>query len=131
MLGEIGVIRFSDADLSDWLDQGQREVAALTLCYQRRVTFANTDPTRVLMAGVREYAIAGGVGEAGLGISDNIRILHVYLSSQSMPLWSPEMVNQADARSAGGGTPRYYYQFAGQFGVVPYPSSTFITSTWT
>ena len=132
MLGEIGTIRFDTADLADWADEGQKEVAALTLAYQRRITFANTDSPRVLMTGVREYDIDGGVGEAGLGIADNIRVLHVFLDGNSLPLWTPEMVVQADARVAGAGTIRYWYQFAGNVGFVPYPSAAFVTATsWT
>ena len=129
MLGEIGTIRWDTSDLSDLLDEGQKEVAALTLSYQRRMSFANTDSPRVLMASVREYDIDGGLGEAGLGIADNIRILHVYLDGNSLPLWTPDMVVQADARVAGGGTIRYWYQFAGNVGFVPYPSAAFVTAT--
>lgn len=129
MIGEVGTIRYSRDDLIDWLDEGSKEVAALTLSYQRRVTFANTDSPRVLMTSLREYDIDGGVGEAGLGIADSIRILHVYLDGNSLPLWTPDMVVQADARVAGGGTIRYWYQFAGNVGFVPYPSAAFVTAT--
>ena len=129
MLGEIGTIRLDTADLSDLLDEGQREVAALTFAYQRRTTFANTDAPRVLMTSIREYDIDGGIGEAGLGIADNIRVLHLFLDGNSLPLWTPDMVVQADARVAGGGTIRYWYQFAGNVGFVPYPNATFVTAT--
>lgn len=129
LLGEIGAIRWSTADLSDLLDEGQKEVASLTLAYQRRVTFANTDSPRVLLPSVREYDIDGGIGAAGLGIADSIKVLHVSLGGNSLPLWTPDMAVQADARVAGGGTIRYWYQFAGNLGFVPYPSAAFVTST--
>ena len=129
MLGEIGTLRWDTADLSDLLDEGQKEVAALTFALQRRVTFADTGSPRVLMPSIREYAIDGGVGEAGLGLADNIRILHLFLDGNSLPLWTPEMVVQADARVAGGGTIRYWYQFAGNLGFVPYPNAAFVTAT--
>lgn len=131
ILGDIGTIRFSSSDLSDILDEGQKEVALLTFSYQRRVTFANTDSPRALMPSIREYAVASGIGNAGLGIVDSIRILHLSLDGNSLPLWTPDMVNQADARVAGSGTIRYWYQFAGNVGFVPYPSAAFVTAaTW-
>jgi len=132
MLGEIGTIRFDTPTLADWLDETQKEVAVLTLAYQRRVNFANTDSPRVFLTGVREYDIDGGVGEAGLGITDSIRVLHMYLNGNSMPLVTLDMEGYNDARSRGSGAIAYWYQFAGQVGFVPYPNATFVTgTTWT
>ena len=129
ILGDIGKARFSNADLLDILDEGQKEVSALTLGYQKRVTFADTDAIRVLMPSVREYAISGSVGGAGLGIGDSIRVLHIFLDGTSLPLWTPEMVPHADHRSTGGSVIRYWYGFAGRVGFVPFPDSTFVTAT--
>lgn len=131
MIGEVSPIRFADADLNDWLDQGQRDVAALTLGYQKRAEFADTDNPQAMIAGVREFAVSGPVASGGLGISDSIAVLHVWLNGDSIQMWNPIMLDTGDPRSAGGGTPHYWYEFAGNIGFIPYPNAAFIAGTFT
>lgn len=132
MFAEPMTVCVSDAELNDMLDEGQLESAVLTLGYQKRVAFLDTDGTRMFMDGVREYDISDSVGSAGLGISDCIRVMQVFLNGQSLPLWTPQMVTHADMRTTTGGAVRYWYQFAGRVGFVPYPDNQFVTdTTWT
>jgi len=124
-------IVYDTPDLRDLLDQGQKDTAALTLCYQRRVAFANTDPTDWPIAGLRDYALTVPVGSGGLGITDAMKVLHVYLNDNALFRWTPEMQGMADARVDAGGTPRFYYEFAGVVSFIPYPNAAFVASTYT
>ena len=130
MLSEHSPVRFGNPELNDWLSQGQQDTAALTLAYQRRVTLASTDSPVALLEGVREYALTGVAGSGGVGITDPVTVLHVFRDGNSVPKWSPEQVPHTDRRSEGGGTPAFWYQFAGNLGFVPYPNSTFLATTW-
>ena len=55
ILHEPRAVRWADADLNNLLSLGQQHVAALTLSYQRQVTFRDEDTTDALLAGLRDY----------------------------------------------------------------------------
>lgn len=117
-----------DAVVDAWLDQGQKDVAALTLCYQRIATFRNTDSPQAFMAGKRGYGFAAAIGGGGLGITDHLRVLHVKSAGVPLMLWTPTMIGWADTQTRGGGTPDYYYEFANLFHLAPYPDAAFLAS---
>ena len=119
-----------DNVLNAWLDQGQKDVVALTLCYQRLGTFRNTDSPQAFVAGKRQYGFAAAVGGGGLGITDHLRVLHVKLEGVPLMLWTPPMIGNVDTQTRGGGTPAYYYEFADLFHLVPYPDAAFLASTF-
>lgn len=117
--------------LRAWLDQGQKDVASLTLAYQRVVTFRQTDSPPALSAGQRAYPVSLPVGATGLGLSDHLATLHILLNGVPLFLWTPLMVGIADVRGTeGGGTPRYYAEFAGALGFYPYPDAAFVASAY-
>ena len=122
----------SPAVLAAWLDQGQKDVAALTLCYQQVATYRQTDSPQAFAAGQRSYSVSAAIGAAGLGLSNHLLTTHLLLNGVPLFLWTPPMVGLADVRlTAGGGTPHYYYEFAGALGFFPYPDAAFLASTFT
>lgn len=119
------------AVLLHWLAQGQKDVAILTLCYQRILTLRNTDTPAALIPGQRTYPVSLPAGASGLGVSNHLATLHILLGGVPLFLWTPVMVGIADVReTSGGGTPRYYYEFAGALGFYPYPNAAFAASTY-
>jgi len=131
MLGEPSPVRWDNSDLDDLLDMGQKEVAAITFGYQKRVQFTSADASVALLNGTREYSFTGVVAAGGLGLTDVISVLHVYLGNNSLPKWHPDMISNTDHRITGGGTPSYWYEFANFLGILPYPDTTFLSTTWT
>ena len=122
----------SPAVLAAWLDQGQKDVAALTLCYQQVATYRHTDSPQAFAAGQRSYSVSAAIGAAGLGLSNHLLTTHLLLNGVPLFLWTPPMVGLADVRlTAGGGTPHYYYEFAGALGFFPYPDAAFLASAFT
>lgn len=128
MLGEASPVLWDDNDLGDWLDEGCTQTSAFTLCYTLRASLTQTDSPEALIAGVREYHFSTAAGGGGLGLTTPIRILTATLGGETLPLWIPDMVATADAQSWRGGTPAYWYQFGGYFGLAPYPDSVFLAS---
>jgi len=119
-----------DNVLNAWLDQGQKDVASLTLCYQRLATFHNTDSPQAFVAGKRSYGFAAAVGGGGLGITDHLRLVHVKINGLPLLLITPAMIGNSDTQTRGGGTPDYYYEFVDVFHLVPYPDAAFLASTF-
>jgi hypothetical protein len=120
-----------DAVLTAWLDQGQKDVAALTLCLQQRTTFTNADNPQALTANQRSYPLALAVGAGGLGLPTALQVLHVLLNGLPLWQWTPHMMGFADiVNTRSGGTPAYYYEFAQDVTFIPYPNAAFLAATF-
>jgi hypothetical protein len=109
-----------EADLRDLMEQAASIVAALTLGYERVATFTDADSPDALLAGFREYDIDGTIGQGGLGITDGLKILAVHLDGQALVRITPAQYSEVDPHVSGG-IPRYWYEFAGAVGLLPYP----------
>ena len=128
LLGEPRANRWTDADLTMLLDRGQKHVAGLTLGYQRFVTLRETDAPTALIAGRRDYALAGTVGAGGLGLTDVLAVQHLYLNGDELVQIVPKAVPTWDARVLASGTPNGWYEFADVVTLVPYPNAAFLAS---
>lgn len=128
MLPDFNRLLHSDASLKDWLEQGANEVAALTLCYERRATFTHTDSPKALMAGAREYFIAGAVGELGLGILDALQITSIHLDHEPLTMMTARHYHTRSAGTPLSGQPKFWYEFAGRVGFRPIPDAAVLAS---
>jgi hypothetical protein len=115
-------------DLKNLLEAGANDVAALTLGYERSVIFRHTDSPQALAHGVREYLLSGPIGELGLGRSDVLKVLHIHVNGIALVQITPDQYTQIDHAAPTGGTPHYWYEFAGTVGFKPYPNTTFLAS---
>ncbi len=122
MLRDHALHLIDDSVLDSWLEQGQKDVASLTLAYQRLATYAPADSPQALKAYERSYVIAGTVAAGGLGLSDYLWALHVTWNGVPLQRWTPPMTSVADALAEAGGTPRFYQVFADQLVLLPYPT---------
>lgn len=128
ILHEPQPVRWLNADLEALLNLGQRHVAALTLSYQRQATFADEDTPDALLAGLRDYTLNGDIGAGGLGLTDVFQVQQVYLNDTELTQIIPKAVPTWDERTRTHGSPAAWYAFAGVLTLIPYPTSTFLTS---
>ena len=113
----------NEADLIDLLEQGANEVAALTLCYERKTTFTDADSPQVFVVGQREYLINFAKDQGQLGLVDSIKILSVHLDGFPLTQITPEGYTAAQLGGTAQGIPAFWYEFAGRLGFRPTPSS--------
>lgn len=114
-------VKTPDRVVGTWLDQGQQDVAALTLCYQQYVT-----STTALRAGTRRYGFL-----VNLGLTDHLATLAVTLSNTPLLLWTPTMAGVQDTQSVELGQPRFYYDWAEDLVLLPAPSTAWLAGGYT
>ena len=114
--------------LSSWLEQGQKDTASYTYCYQRLATWAPADSPQALKAYERSYTLSGTVAAGGLGLTDYLWALHVTWNGIPLLRWTPPMSGVADAQADASGTPRFYQVFADHLILLPYPGTVEIAS---
>lgn len=117
----------SDVDLKNLLEQGACDVAALTLCYERKTVYTHVDSPQAFVVGGREYLIAGDVGLGGLGLTDVHRILSVHVNTKPLVQITPEGFTMSRIGGTAAATPEFWYEYAGRLGFRPSPSTAFLT----
>lgn len=108
LLNESTAAFWTDTEIDNWLDQGQRDIAVKALCIESTGSITTA-------AGTREYSYTG------------LKCAACEYNNKTLVAIP---IKQIGHRTINGVTPQYWYEYNGKIGVDPLPDAVYSIKTY-